>query len=362
MTPLLDASYVLPLRWTRPQPIDELTRYLTWLTTQLDEVVVVDGSPAEIFDAHHARWAPSITHIKPDPAHRCLNGKVQGVHTGIGRAAHDRVVVADDDVRYDEAALRRVVGRLERDDLVWPQNYFDPAPWHARWDTARTLLNRVTGGDFPGTAAIRRSTFERAGGYDGDVLWENLELLRTVDAAGGTIAVMPDCYVRRLPPTASHFRSQRVRQAYDEFARPARLAITLAVLPASLLALRRNPRALVAAIGTTVALGRGRTPARRRTRGLRGVRISARAGVGSRTGGLRMARSRAARPSRRGRICRPRPPARRDAAPRPPPATGARPRRDALSFRRETRGFSARAREGPGTGRAPRGWRAPRRS
>ncbi len=348
MTPLLDASYVLPLRWTRPQPIDELTRYLTWLTTQLDEVVVVDGSPAEIFDAHHARWAPSITHIKPDPAHRCLNGKVQGVHTGIGRAAHDRVVVADDDVRYDEAALRRVVGRLERDDLVWPQNYFDPAPWHARWDTARTLLNRVTGGDFPGTAAIRRSTFERAGGYDGDVLWENLELLRTVDAAGGTIAVMPDCYVRRLPPTASHFRSQRVRQAYDEFARPARLAITLAVLPASLLALRRNPRALVAAIGTTVALAE----AGRRRAGGRAVfgasasllapawvleraacawlavalRAPVTAGSDMQATSSRAPRRRAA--SSAGDYAHA---VRRDALSAPPPATGACPRRDALS-------------------------------
>jgi len=32
-------------------------------------------------------------------------------------------------------------------DLVGPQNFFDPLPWHARWDSARTLLNRASGGD-----------------------------------------------------------------------------------------------------------------------------------------------------------------------------------------------------------------------
>ena len=76
-----------------------------------------------------------------------------------------------------------------------PQNYFDELPWHARWDTARSLLNRVfTGdpafpvGDFPGTLAVRRSAFLATGGYDGDALFENLELMRTIRAAGGTVA------------------------------------------------------------------------------------------------------------------------------------------------------------------------------
>jgi hypothetical protein len=69
------------------------------------------------------------------------------------------------------------------------------------------------------------------GGYDGDVLFENLELVRTVVAAGGIAACPLDLYVRRLAPATSHFWSQRVRQAYDEFARPHRLAFWLAVLP-----------------------------------------------------------------------------------------------------------------------------------
>ena len=102
------------------------------------------------------------------------------------------MVIADDDVRYDEVALERTVAALDEVELVRPQNYFAPLTWHARWDTARTLLNRVAGGvDFPGTLAVRRSALRGTDGYDGDVLFENLELIRTIEAAGGACSARP---------------------------------------------------------------------------------------------------------------------------------------------------------------------------
>ena len=151
-------------------------------------------------------------------------GKVGGVLTGVREASHEAVVIADDDVRYSERSLIRAVQMLELADCVRPQNYFDPVPWHALWDTARTLLNRSVGADFPGTLAVRRSSLLGAGGYDGDVIFENLELIRTIRAAGGTVLSPLDLYVARRPPSAKHFLSQRVRQAYDDFAIPLRMA------------------------------------------------------------------------------------------------------------------------------------------
>ena len=249
-------SYVLPLRRWRPEPLEELTAYLGWLAPR-SQVIVVDGSSPEIFARHREAWGGLVSHIPVDPAHRGRYGKVNGVLTGVEAASQERVVMADDDVRYDEPALRRVATLLGDADLVRPQNYFDPLPWHARWDTARTLLNRALGADYPGTLAVRRSVLLAAGGYDGDALFENLELIRTVKAAGGRVVSPLDLYVRRIPSSAEHFWSQRVRQAYDDFALPARMTVELALLPATAAALlRRRPSALaLSAVGDAVPHG-----------------------------------------------------------------------------------------------------------
>lgn len=235
-------DYLLPLRWdaeTSRRERAELTGYLARLREWAD-VTVVDGSTPEVFAEHHRAWAPLVRHIAPDGT--APNGKVAGVLTGIRATRQPRIVIADDDVRYDEAGLADAVGRLDRAGIVAPQNHFRPLPWHARWDTARSLINRAVGMDYPGTLAVRREL--AAGGYRGDVLFENLELLRTVAARGGRIEWARDVFVERRPPSVRHFLSQRIRQAYDSQAQPARLAIELALLP-GLVVQARAPRGYV---------------------------------------------------------------------------------------------------------------------
>lgn len=248
MTPGLAMSYVLPLKWSTEEDLEELGDYLAWLSG-LVEVIVVDGSPQEVFQHHFARWASSARACRPSPQHRVLNGKVAGVLTGVHCASFNQVVLADDDVRYDRGALQALADQLEHHDVVIPQNYFSPAPWHARWDMARSLINRaIAGGDYPGTMALRRGAFEAAGGYDGDVLFENLELMRTLAASGASIRRAGHITVRRLPPTTSRFAEQRTRQAYDSTAQPLRFALELAVLPVLGAAARRGRRAVAVAI------------------------------------------------------------------------------------------------------------------
>jgi hypothetical protein len=264
----------LPLRWHDDRRWSELAAYLRWLSKRVREVIVVDGSPHALYERHAADAAGHWRQLRPDPGLDFAMGKVNGVTTGVRAASHELVVIADDDVRYDETSLRRVTSLLARAALVRPQNYFEPLPWHARLDTARTLLNRVfTGdrqfpvGDFPGTLAIRRSAFEATDGYDGDVIFENLELMRTVHASGGEILTPLDLFVRRLPPTTSHFLSQRVRQAYDDFAIPPRLLVCLAAVPVTVLALATGHRAKLAAgtlgVIAVAELGRRRGGGRR---------------------------------------------------------------------------------------------------
>ncbi len=263
MSAPLALSYVLPLRWATEQHPD-LTGYLHWLAANVDEVIVVDGSPDESFDRHGIAWSRYVTHVRPDPALHLRNGKVAGVLTGVILARHEKIVIADDDVRYERDGLQRITDLLGDAALVRPQNYFRPVPWHAAWDTARSLLNRAVGRDFPGTLGVRRSVLVATGGYDGDVLFENLELIRTVQAAGGRVASPLDLYVERRPPDAGHFWSQRVRQAYDDFAIPPRMALWLVLAPAAAFGARISPALPAAAAGASIALAE---IGRRRARG-----------------------------------------------------------------------------------------------
>jgi Glycosyltransferase like family 2 len=243
----LQISYVLPLRMADARPRAELAAYLRELVAWCEQTIVVDGSDAELFAGNAAAWPAGVRHLAPDPAYRFLSGKVDGVRTGVDTARCEHVVIADDDVRYRPEQLARIATLLETHDLVRPQNVFDALPWHARWDTARTLLNRSLGADYPGTLAVRRSRFVAMGGYDGDVLFENLELIRTVRAHGGSVASPLDLCVARRPPDAARFWSQRTRQAYDDFALPLRMACWLAIAPLTALALaRRRPGAVAA--------------------------------------------------------------------------------------------------------------------
>jgi hypothetical protein len=259
-------SYILPIKSSVPTTSPELREYIAWIAARA-EVIVVDGSEPAIFAAHEREWGASVRHVAPAPDLISPMGKVGGVLTGLRVATHEHVIIADDDVRYDEESLAQTVAALATADVVRPQNYFEPLPWHARWDSGRMLLNRLTGGDWPGTLGVRRSRLQATNGYDGSVMFENLELVRTVLASGGRERVLYGAYVLRRPSTTHHFWSQRVRQAYDEIARPARFIAQLALLPLAIaLAITGHWLAIAIGIAATVIaaeLGRRRARATR---------------------------------------------------------------------------------------------------
>lgn len=241
--PSLDeAQYILPLRWTDDANLAELVAYLGRLCRWLP-VIVVDGSAPGLF-AHHANTFPAAVHHCAPGHWPGRNGKVAGVMTGVLSAHSEYLILADDDVRYGRDELCRLVAMLASADVVRPQNYFPVLPWHARWDTARSLVNRAFGSDYPGTLGVRRSLLVNAGGYDGKVLFENLELIRTVKANGGRERRADDLFIARIPSSTRHFLGQRIRQAYDDFAQPGRLVIEASLLPLIVWAMRRCVRML----------------------------------------------------------------------------------------------------------------------
>jgi glycosyl transferase family 21 len=258
-------TYLLPIRRVRAwEPeMAELAEYFARLAGAGCEVLVVDGSPPAVFAAHDRAWGAWCRHLAVDPRYRYLNGKVNGIHTGVDAASCERIIVADDDIRYTDDDVARACRLLDGHDMVRPQNYLRPLPWWARMEAARMLMNRGTlrAGDYPGTCGIRRSTFRRLGHYDGDVLFDNEEIVRHFAAAGARIAYARDFFILKRPPTLAKWREQRPRQAYEDFGMRAKTALFAALLPLGLvIGLRRGRRAATAyaalAAAASIALAR----------------------------------------------------------------------------------------------------------
>ncbi len=261
----LPLTVVVPIRHGAADA--DLAQHLGRLARWADQVVLVDGSEKTVRGAYARLLDPAIEHVVVDEDRRgLLNGKVAGVLTGVGRARHARVVIADDDVRHTRSTLARLARLIDDADVVRPQNHFVAAewealPWHARWDTGRTLLNRALGADWPGTLGVDRDLLVAAGGYSGDVLFENRELVRTMEAVGGRVLDAPDLFVARVPPTTHHFWGQRVRQAYDSLAQPGRLLLELSILPC-MVALPASIPVLLCAAVVLAECGRRRSGGR----------------------------------------------------------------------------------------------------
>src|SRR5690606_31206932 len=79
----------------------------------------------------------------------------------------------------------------------------------------------------------------------------------------GRELVALDLIVRRSPPSERQFLGQRVRQAYDELARPLRLAAGLAILPLGIAAGARVRLGMVVGAIALAEVGRRRAGGRR---------------------------------------------------------------------------------------------------
>jgi hypothetical protein len=124
---------------------------------------------------------------------------------------------------------------LEDYDMVRPQNYFSPLPVWARTEAARMLINRawIAEGDYSGTLGITKTAMLRVGHYDGDVLFDNEEIVRHFQLKGARIKYARDFFLHKLPPTFEKWVEQRPRQAYEDFVMRAK-TLFFASLPLAL--------------------------------------------------------------------------------------------------------------------------------
>ncbi|HVF55341.1 MAG TPA: hypothetical protein VM934_04275 [Pyrinomonadaceae bacterium] len=247
----LRCTYLLPIRrvQAKPEEMRDFAQYFRMLARAGCEVLVVDGSPPEVFAGHDRAWRDVCRHVSVNPAYTYLNGKVNGVHTGVDLARSERIVLADDDIRYTSEDIARACDLLAHHEMVRPQNYLSPLPWWARMESARMLINRgaLRTGDYPGTCAFRRSTCLRVGHYDGDVLFDNEEIVRHFLLQGADVCYALDFFVLKRPPTFHKWMEQRPRQAYEDFVMRAKTVLFMSLVPATL--------ALALLVGLLAALG-----------------------------------------------------------------------------------------------------------
>ncbi|MEA2173579.1 MAG: hypothetical protein QOD00_1171 [Blastocatellia bacterium] len=232
-------TYILPIRRVRASQTEmkDFAAYFRLLAAAGCEVLVVDGSPEAVFEEHERAWSLSCRHVRVDPQYRYLNGKVNGIHTGVDLASCEKIIIADDDIRYTAENILRACQLLDQHEMVRPQNYLRPLPWWARMEAARMLLNRalLPTGDYPGTCAFLRSTMRRVGHYDGDVLFDNEEIVRHFALRGAKICNALDFFILKRPSTLNKWWEQRPRQAYEDFVMWAKTAFFLSLLPLGLI-------------------------------------------------------------------------------------------------------------------------------
>jgi hypothetical protein len=269
--------YLLPIRRTSfcAAEAEDLSAYFAGLQGAGCEVIVIDGSPGQVFARHHDKWSGVCQHVMVDPRFRYLNDKVNGVHTGISLTTTEKIILADDDIRYRPGDVEKICALLEQFEVVRPQNYLATRwigrsagdvnqvaasppclplsspqdesvhladrkllhvlslPWWARTEAARMLINRATLriADYPGTCAFRRSTILNAGEYDGDVLFDNEEIIRHFARRGSRICYANNFFIHKRPPKFRKWLEQRPRQAYEDFGLRFKTIVFASLLP-----------------------------------------------------------------------------------------------------------------------------------
>ena len=101
------------------------------------------------------------------------------------------------------------------------------------------LINRawIKEGDYPGTLGVLRATMARLGHYDGDVLFDNEEIVRHFRLHRASICLARDFFILKRSPTFRKWIEQRPRQAYEDFVMRAKTLFFAALAPAFILCL-----------------------------------------------------------------------------------------------------------------------------
>jgi hypothetical protein len=241
------------------EPADDLrdlASYLSTISIADCEVIVVDGSPSPIFERNRAvlRWVSR--HVAARPRHRNFTGGIDAVRTAVDVSSCDKIIVADENVRYQTDAIESVCELLDLHEVVEPQDYFEPLPWWSGIEAGRMLVHRGVEPlpDHGATFGIRKSSVRGLRGVD--IAWSNGEdAVRRLASQGAEVFSACDVFVRRLPPPLDHWLRDRPRQADGDFSMPVKTAFFFALLPVAIIFAAIGGIRLAGGYAGAIALG-----------------------------------------------------------------------------------------------------------
>lgn len=214
----------------------ELASYLSTIAIAGCDVIVADGSPREIFERNACvlRWVGR--HVPVRPRHRSFGGTIDVVRTAVDVPGCEKIIVADDDVRYEADAIDSICELLDFHEVVEPQDYFHPLPWWSGIEAGRMLVHRGIEPlpDHGATFGLRRSAVRGLRGIDVG-WWNGDDPVRRLASLGAEVFSACEVFVRRTPPALHEWLQERPRQASDDFEMPVKTALFFALLPVTLL-------------------------------------------------------------------------------------------------------------------------------
>ncbi|HXG59467.1 MAG TPA: hypothetical protein VNL91_10630 [Thermoanaerobaculia bacterium] len=254
-------SYVVPIRHetVSNERLHALASYLSDLTVEGCETVVLDASPPDVF-AHNQRVLRWVSR------HVAVSLPAMEMRLAARMASCEKIIVAAEDMRYGADEIRSMTLLLEIHEVVRPQESIEADRWWSGIDAAGILVERGMENTPRRTATIgcRRTALR---GFRGLLaLPAGSAPVGPELAAAAETFVATDVFVRRLTPDWRSWAGSRAALAAGDLDHPFRAAAFLAVIPAGLLfalsgglTLAALYAALAGSIVTAVAaFGRGR--------------------------------------------------------------------------------------------------------